>query len=183
MSGMGAVFEIDIKKIIALSTLRQLGLMIIVLSAGIKELAFFHLITHAIFKSTLFMCAGFIIHRVGGFQDSRYIRGFSLSRPVLGVFLRGTNLALCGFPFLAGFYSKDARLEFMFRSRENFFLVFMVVIGTGLTVAYRFRVLYLRSLAVRSSKIVREVRDVDRVFLKRVRALFRGTIVRGFLIY
>jgi len=62
ISGIGAMFERDIKKIIALSTLRQLGVMIFSLSIGIKDLAFFHLLTHALFKSLLFLCAGFYIH-------------------------------------------------------------------------------------------------------------------------
>jgi NADH-ubiquinone oxidoreductase chain 5 len=60
--GVGAIMEIDLKKVIALSTLRQLGVIIISLSVGLKELAFFHLITHALFKSLLFLCAGAFIH-------------------------------------------------------------------------------------------------------------------------
>jgi NADH-ubiquinone oxidoreductase chain 5 len=129
MAGSGAIFERDIKKVVALSTLSQLGVIIIILSIGIKELAFFHLITHAMFKSTLFICAGFIIHSVGGSQDRRVIRGFRLRRPVLGVVLRSTNLALCGFPFLAGFYSKDSSLEFVFIRRMNRFISVLVVMG------------------------------------------------------
>jgi NADH-ubiquinone oxidoreductase chain 5 len=62
LRGIGAFFEIDLKKVIALSTLRQLGVMIIIISLGIKELGFFHLLTHALFKSLLFLCAGFYIH-------------------------------------------------------------------------------------------------------------------------
>lgn len=183
IAGLGAIFERDMKKVVALSTLRQLGVIIIILSIGIKELAFFHLITHAIFKSTLFMCTGFIIHRVGGSQDRRVIRGFRLRSPILGVMLRGTNLALCGFPFLAGFYSKDASLEFIFIRGTNSFICGLVIIGTGLTVAYRFRVLYLSRLSIRASSSVRGLRERNQVVIKRITLLFRATLIVGFLIY
>ena len=113
IAGAGAIFERDMKKVVALSTLSQLGLIVMVVGAGISELAFFHLITHAMFKSRLFMCAGLIIHRSGGSQDSRVISGFRVGAPFLGLALRRTNLALCGFPFLAGFYSKDRSLEYV----------------------------------------------------------------------
>lgn len=71
MSGLGANFESDLKKVVALSTLSQLGLIFTILGFGLPSLAFFHLITHALFKSRIFMCVGFIIHRRGGAQDSR----------------------------------------------------------------------------------------------------------------
>jgi NADH-ubiquinone oxidoreductase chain 5 len=183
IAGLGALFEGDIKKVIALSTLRQLGLIIIILIGGIKELAFFHLITHAIFKSSLFICAGFMIHKAGGSQDSRVIRGFRVRRPTLGVLLSGTNLALCGFPFMAGFYSKDVSLEYIVGNRENRLLTIMIILGTGLTVAYRLRVIYLSRLRLRTRKVLRDQSDFSTKVLKRVRILFLGTIFRGFLIY
>lgn len=71
ISGIGANFEIDLKKIIALSTLRQLGLIIGILSLGFFKLAFFHLLTHALFKALLFLCAGLLIHSLLNFQDVR----------------------------------------------------------------------------------------------------------------
>jgi NADH-ubiquinone oxidoreductase chain 5 len=74
MSRIGALYETDLKKIIALSTLSQLGLMIISLRAGYCLLAFFHLLTHALFKACLFLCAGRVIHIYGGRQDVRGIR-------------------------------------------------------------------------------------------------------------
>lgn len=76
ISGLGANFETDLKKIIALSTLSQLGVIIIILGLGSLELAFFHLLSHALFKSLLFICAGVYIHRVGDIQDIRLIGGF-----------------------------------------------------------------------------------------------------------
>nr|YP_009142410.1 NADH dehydrogenase subunit 5 [Trilophidia annulata]AKH04346.1 NADH dehydrogenase subunit 5 [Trilophidia annulata] len=73
MAGFGANFEFDLKKIIALSTLSQLGLMMSILSMGYSNLAFFHLLTHALFKALLFMCAGSMIHNLKDCQDIRYM--------------------------------------------------------------------------------------------------------------
>jgi NADH:ubiquinone oxidoreductase subunit 5 (subunit L)/multisubunit Na+/H+ antiporter MnhA subunit len=74
ISRIGALYETDLKKIIALSTLRQLGLMMISLAVGFRVLAFFHLLTHALFKACLFLCAGRVIHLYGGRQDVRDLR-------------------------------------------------------------------------------------------------------------
>nr|DAZ91342.1 TPA_asm: ND5 [Gammarus chevreuxi] len=183
MAGVGAMFESDMKKVVALSTLSQLGLMMMTLSVGMKELAFFHLISHAMFKSTLFMCAGFMIHSVGGSQDSRVMSGFAVSSPVLGVMLSGTNLALCGFPFLAGFYSKDALLEHMFMSSLNSMITMMVIFGTGLTVAYSLRVLYLSSCKVSAVSSVSGLGDSSKVMVKSMWGLFMATLVMGFFMY
>ena len=144
ISGWGANFEVDLKKVIALSTLRQLGVIIIILRLGIKELAFFHLITHALFKSTLFICAGFIIHRIRGRQDSRVRIGEFSGRPILCRIFRVINLSLCGFPFLAGFFSKDIILEKVFRGVRGRGLVLIVILRTGFTVSYSLRVIYVR---------------------------------------
>merc|ERR1712175_25890 len=78
MSGITAIIEIDIKKIIALSTLSQLGIIIIILGLGNPILSFFHLISHAFFKAILFICAGIIIHNIKDYQDIRKI-GFSFN--------------------------------------------------------------------------------------------------------
>lgn len=71
MAGLGANYEMDLKKIIALSTLRQLGLIMGILSLGFYKMAFFHLLTHALFKALLFLCAGVLIHNIINFQDIR----------------------------------------------------------------------------------------------------------------
>ena len=111
ISGIVAVFEFDLKKIIALSTLRQLGIIIFSISLGLYNIAFFHLITHALFKALLFLCAGILIHGVGGSQDIRIYGGLSLSYPLTGVCINLANLSLCGIPFISGFYSKDLIVE------------------------------------------------------------------------
>src|SRR5712671_2822669 len=107
MAGIGANFEYDLKKIIALSTLSQLGLMVSILRLGAYKVAYYHLLTHALFKALLFLCAGYLIHQLGGWQDIRYFGGIRLFCPNVCVCIGVANLALCGFPFFAGFYSKD----------------------------------------------------------------------------
>jgi len=81
IAGLIANFEFDLRKIIALSTLRQLGLMIITISIGLSGLAFFLLLTHALFKALLFVCAGGVIHSIGDSQDIRFIGGLSIYIP------------------------------------------------------------------------------------------------------
>nr|AMX22584.1 NADH dehydrogenase subunit 5 [Coptotermes acinaciformis acinaciformis] len=142
MAGLGANFEYDLKSIIALSTLSQLGLMIMTISVGMSGLAFFHLLTHALFKALLFMCAGGVIHSMGDSQDIRFMGGLSVYMPFTSSCLMVSNFALCGMPFLAGFYSKDFILEMVSMSYVNVFGFFLLFISTGLTVCYSFRLFY-----------------------------------------
>jgi len=90
MAGLAALFEIDIKKIIALSTLSQLGVMIIILGGGFVSLSFFHLVSHAYFKAILFICAGILIHNIKDYQDIRGIGQGAVSIP----FLRNIKILL-----------------------------------------------------------------------------------------
>jgi NADH-ubiquinone oxidoreductase chain 5 len=142
MAGLGANFEFDLKKIIALSTLSQLGLIIGILCLGFPILAFFHLLTHALFKALLFICAGVIIHLIQNFQDIRYIGCLVNQLPITIVYFNIANIALCGFPFLAGFYSKDLILEFCSFLNVNFLVYFLYFFSTGLTVCYSLRLMY-----------------------------------------
>nr|QXT44265.1 NADH dehydrogenase subunit 5 [Apicotermes occultus] len=142
MAGLGANFECDLSKIIALSTLSQLGLMIMTISIGLSGLAFFHLLTHALFKALLFMCAGGVIHSMGDSQDIRFMGGMSVYMPFTSSCLMVSNFALCGMPFLAGFYSKDFILEMFSMSYVNVFGFFLLFLSTGLTVCYSFRLFY-----------------------------------------
>lgn len=142
MAGMSANFEFDLKKIIALSTLSQLGLIMRILAIGFPKLAFFHLLTHALFKALLFMCAGAIIHNIKNSQDIRDIGGLIMYMPFTTSCLNVANLALCGMPFLAGFYSKDLILEIVSMSSLNWISFFLFFFSTGLTVCYSFRLSY-----------------------------------------
>nr|UPX88714.1 NADH dehydrogenase subunit 5 [Aphodius pedellus] len=142
MAGLGANFEFDLKKIIALSTLSQLGLMMSILALGEYNLAFFHLLTHALFKALLFMCAGCMIHNLGNCQDIRYMGGLINLMPLTCSFFIIANLALCGIPFLSGFYSKDLILEILSMNYLNLYIYIIFFISTGLTVSYTFRLIY-----------------------------------------
>nr|UAM95676.1 NADH dehydrogenase subunit 5 [Coreamachilis songi] len=142
MAGLGANFEFDLKKIIALSTLSQLGVMMSVLSLGFYHMAYFHLLTHAMFKALLFLCAGAMIHSVNDWQDIRSLGFISKSMPLTSSCFNVANLALCGMPFLAGFYSKDLILEILEMSMMNFYIFVVYFISTGLTVMYSFRLLF-----------------------------------------
>nr|YP_010586102.1 NADH dehydrogenase subunit 5 [Cheumatopsyche charites]UZZ43838.1 NADH dehydrogenase subunit 5 [Cheumatopsyche charites] len=143
MAGLSANFEFDLKKIIALSTLSQLGLMMAILCLGFKNMAFFHLCSHAMFKSLLFMCAGMVIHNMKDWQDIRLMGGIGYFMPMLVIYLNVSNLALCGMPFLAGFYSKDLILEMVLFSNFNLIIFFFFFFSTGLTVSYTIRLIYL----------------------------------------
>nr|QXT44473.1 NADH dehydrogenase subunit 5 [Apicotermitinae gen. L sp. CMRT172] len=142
MAGLGANFEYDLKSIIALSTLSQLGLMIMTISMGLSALAFFHLLTHALFKALLFMCAGGVIHSMGDSQDIRFMGSMSVYMPFTSSCLMVSNFALCGMPFLAGFYSSDFILEMFSMGYVNMFGFLLLFLSTGLTVCYSFRLFY-----------------------------------------
>ena len=131
------------KKIIALSTLRQLGVIIIALGANMPILSFFHLLSHAYFKAILFICAGSIIHRIRDYQDIRTI-ALALTRSplTLSIFFRA-NLRLSGLPFLRGFFSKDLILEAITIRGPRIVLFLALFFGTLLTVAYSCRVTFL----------------------------------------
>nr|YP_010693795.1 NADH dehydrogenase subunit 5 [Photinus signaticollis]WCD24462.1 NADH dehydrogenase subunit 5 [Photinus signaticollis] len=142
MAGLGANFEFDLKKIIALSTLSQLGLMMSVLFLGDSKLAFFHLLSHALFKALLFMCAGCMIHNLMNNQDIRNMGSMIQSMPLTCSFFNICNFSLCGLPFLSGFYSKDLILEFMSMGSFNMYMYIIFYFSIGLTVSYTVRLCY-----------------------------------------
>nr|YP_004123383.1 NADH dehydrogenase subunit 5 [Cephalothrix sp. SCS-2010]ADD62176.1 NADH dehydrogenase subunit 5 [Cephalothrix sp. SCS-2010] len=143
MAGLSANMETDLKKIIALSTLSQLGVMMFSLGMGLPMLALFHLYTHALFKALLFLRAGLIIHNVQHYQDLRCVGKLGLQMPVSISCLNVANLALCGSPFLAGFYSKDMILEMFVFYPWNILIFLMVFLATGFTAMYSFRLSYM----------------------------------------
>nr|YP_010478429.1 NADH dehydrogenase subunit 5 [Nesophrosyne ponapona]UVI59873.1 NADH dehydrogenase subunit 5 [Nesophrosyne ponapona] len=142
MSSFCANYEFDLKKIIALSTLSQLGLMMSCLFMGLVDLSLFHLLSHAMFKSLLFLCSGVIIHLLGGTQDIRYMGCVCLSLPVTCSCFNIANMSLCGFPFLSGFYSKDFIIELGVFNSLNMFYMILFYVGLGLTVMYSIRLVY-----------------------------------------
>lgn len=139
MAGLSAMYECDLKKVIALSTLSQLGIIIIRIGLGFPVITFFHIITHALFKALLFICAGTMIHFHHHAQDLRSIGMVASQIPVTTSSITIARLALCGFPFTAGFYSKDLILELSIRGPYSLTLVAFAIASTALTAAYSFR--------------------------------------------
>nr|WVH45013.1 NADH dehydrogenase subunit 5 [Tipula yasumatsuana] len=182
MAGLGANFEFDLKKIIALSTLSQLGLMMSILSMGFYKLAFFHLLTHALFKALLFMCAGAIIHNMKNNQDIRMMGGLVKQMPLTTACLNLANLALCGMPFLAGFYSKDLILEIVMLSNVNSFSFFLFFFSTGLTVCYSFRLVYYSLTGDFNSGTLHPMNDEGKVMLRGMMGLLFMVIIGGSLL-
>nr|YP_010535305.1 NADH dehydrogenase subunit 5 [Megacopta lobata]UYA97805.1 NADH dehydrogenase subunit 5 [Megacopta lobata] len=142
MAGIGANFEFDLKKVIALSTLSQLGFMMSILFMGSCDISFFHLVSHAFFKALLFLCAGLIIHNMGDSQDIRHMGFISYTMPYTCSCFCISNFSLGGIPFMSGFYSSDLILEYMSGSSFNLFVYVIFFLSVGLTVCYTLRLVY-----------------------------------------
>nr|YP_010326850.1 NADH dehydrogenase subunit 5 [Athetis thoracica]UNP54100.1 NADH dehydrogenase subunit 5 [Athetis thoracica] len=179
MAGISANYEFDLKKIIALSTLSQLGLMMSILSMGLPDLAFFHLLTHAMFKALLFMCAGVIIHMMNDMQDIRFMGGISMYIPLTSLCMNISNMALCGVPFLAGFYSKDLILELVSFSNLNLSIFFLYYFSTGLTMFYTFRLIMYLMVNDYNLMSIYNLYDEDYTMLKSMFVLLFMSIISG----
>lgn len=179
ISGLGANFEFDLKKIIALSTLRQLGLIIRILALGEYKLAYFHILTHALFKALLFMCAGNIIHNYGNNQDIRYFGNMVNIMPLTRVYFNIRNLSLCGLPFLSGFYSKDLIVEFISINYLNRYIYIIFYVSIGLTVSYRFRLLYYLILKNINYYSLNYLNEKNFLILKSIGGLIFFVLIRG----
>nr|YP_009131041.1 NADH dehydrogenase subunit 5 [Risoba prominens]AHW51560.1 NADH dehydrogenase subunit 5 [Risoba prominens]UNP54406.1 NADH dehydrogenase subunit 5 [Risoba prominens] len=179
MSGIAANYEFDLKKIIALSTLSQLGLMMSILSMGLPKLAFFHLLTHAMFKALLFMCAGVIIHMMNDMQDIRFMGGISFYVPLTSLCMNISNMALCGIPFLAGFYSKDLILELVSFSNLNLLIFLLYYLSTGLTMLYSFRLMMYLMINDYNLLSVYNLYDEDFTMLNSMFTLLFMSVISG----
>jgi NADH-ubiquinone oxidoreductase chain 5 len=155
--------------------------MIMVLSLGFYELSFFHLLTHALFKSLLFLCVGVFIHRIGDIQDIRHLGGASISCLATSFYFIGSSLALCGFPFLAGFYSRDLILEVYFIGGINIFVFVSIFLSTIFTLTYSVRLgyyIFFKNLGVKAFNRVEEELGI----LLPMRILFILSTIAGSLI-
>nr|YP_010429297.1 NADH dehydrogenase subunit 5 [Goniobranchus leopardus]USQ67476.1 NADH dehydrogenase subunit 5 [Goniobranchus leopardus] len=141
LGGWAATYENDIKKIIALSTLSQLGVMVFSLGMNLPSLGLFHLYTHALFKALLFLAAGHILMVTFGVQDIRMMGGVGVMMPTTCVMFNISSLCLVGAPFMSAFYSKHMILEKMFMSPVNILSVFTMMVATMFTAKYVSRTL------------------------------------------
>nr|YP_009692094.1 NADH dehydrogenase subunit 5 [Hypsauchenia hardwickii]QEG98427.1 NADH dehydrogenase subunit 5 [Hypsauchenia hardwickii] len=141
-SSFCANFEFDLKKIIAFSTLSQLGLMMMSIFSNLVDFSLFHLLTHAMFKSLLFLCSGIFIFYYLDNQDIRYMGGCCKFLPICTCCFNISSMCLCGIPFLAGFYSKDLIIENLIFNGFNLFMFIFYYMSLGLTCCYSLRLFY-----------------------------------------
>jgi NADH-quinone oxidoreductase subunit L len=143
--GFLGIIQNDIKRVIAYSTLSQLGYMTVALGASAYSVAVFHLMTHAFFKALLFLAAGSVIMGMHHNQDIRYMGGLRKYMPITWITFLVGSLALIGTPFLSGFYSKDSIIEAVGLSHlaGSGFAYFAVIAGVFVTAFYSFRLYFL----------------------------------------
>ena len=148
VAAIAAVGQTDIKRILAYSTISQVGFMVAAVGAGAYWAGIFHVLTHAFFKALLFLGAGSVIHALGGEQDIRKMGGLGKRMKVTGTTALIATLAIAGVPFLSGFFSKDAIVVATFTSGVladvgGGVLFWLLMITAGITAFYMFRWYYL----------------------------------------
>ena len=178
-ASLAACVEWDGKKIVAYSTLRQLGFMVVALSLNLKDFAFFHLITHALFKAMMFICVGYFMIKKGHFQDLRSLSGMWACSPFLRFTLIARGLSLIGFPFFSGFFSKEFIIE------KNFFLQkeifhYLLIFSLPFTSYYTSRLIF-QLIRGKGYKVMSRLND-NKVKFMSVLPLFLGRISIGNLI-
>jgi NADH-quinone oxidoreductase subunit L len=186
LAGLVALVQTDIKRVIAYSTMSQIGYMFVGAGLGAYGVGMFHLMTHAFFKALLFMAAGIVIHALAGEQDIRKMGGLGRELPrTTQAFLAGM-LALAGVPPLAGFFSKDAILAHALDAGALGLALFALgVAGAFLTALYSFRLLFLVFRGRRSEHVQqhlhRERFDGPVAMMWPVAALVVLTIAGGWI--
>jgi len=141
-AGLNTVFEVDFKKLIALSTLSHLGFIGMAFSLGLLHLSFFHLLVHALFKSLLFMTIGDIMINLNHSQDTRYLSSGFIYTPFSCFIISVSLLNLLGIPSLRGFFSKDLVLETMSFSNVSLFLEIVLYCNVIFTYYYTYKLFY-----------------------------------------
>ena len=141
LAGIGACAERDLKKVVALRTLSQLGLMMVSIGAREKSFCFFHLMSHAFFKALLFICIGSFIHTVYGTQDFRRFDKMRITSVGCSTFCTAARSSLMGFLFTTGFYRKDIIIEALYTSGGESWCLSLFLLGVGLTSFYSLKML------------------------------------------
>nr|CAL37018.1 NADH dehydrogenase subunit 5 [Gerrhopilus mirus] len=181
MSAIVASTQNDIKKIIALSTTSQLGLMMVTLGLNKPTLAFMHMMMHSFFKAMLFLCAGVLIHNMNNDQDMRKMGNLNTTFPTTSSAITTASLALIGTPFLSGFYSKDVIIETMLSSRSNTWAILLTLAATALSALYSTRMIMLTLLGNTKNKQMTTHHETMSTMLPISRLLL-GTVMAGMLI-
>ena len=177
-----AISQHDIKKIIAYSTTRQLGLMMVAIGLNQPNIALFHICTHAFFKAMLFLSSGRIIHSLKDEQDIRKMGGLHFILPNTSACIILGRLALSGIPFLAGFYSKDLILEIRLSKLSKLFGILLSFLATLLTSVYSVRIIYFCFFKTPTFSPLSPTREEDLKLTKALNRLALGTIIAGWFI-
>lgn len=141
-AGMNAVFELDMKKLIALSTLSHLGFIGLAFRAGLPILAFFHLLVHALFKSLLFMTIGDIMINLNHSQDIRYLSSGIIYTPFSVLVIYVSLFNLLGLPSISGYFSKDLVLETINYRGSGSLILFFLYFSVVFTYYYTYQLFY-----------------------------------------
>nr|AMA06962.1 NADH dehydrogenase subunit 5 [Sipunculus nudus] len=179
MAGISATAETDLKKIIALSTLSQLGVMMMSLGLGLQALTLFHLLTHAMFKALLFLTAGNIIHLHLHNQDLRAAGNLTTQMPLTLAAMLTANIALTGLPFLSGFYSKDMILEFSMHWPFSSSVIFIAMAATAMTSLYSMRFMASVTWSPLHQPPMHQIQDEDTNMSLPMLMLSSGAIMSG----
>lgn len=175
----------DLKRVIAYSTCSQLGYMVFACGISQYSLAVFHLVNHAFFKALLFLSAGSVIHALSNQQDMRKMGGLAQLLPFTYGMMCIGSLSLAGFPFLTGFYSKDAVLESAFAkwTISATFAYWLGALCVGITSYYSFRLLFLTFLTPTAAKkqAVRHAHEAPFLMCFPLLLLAVGAIFAGYL--
>jgi len=182
IASLRAFFEMDIKKIVALSTLRQLGIIITAMGAGFILLGYFHLLAHAFFKALLFIRAGSLIHRSERFQDLRVMGGNTEVMPFTKRIVVGASLSLCGLPFISAFYSKEIIIESLLIFNYRVYAYTLLVLGIFITIFYRTRFIIISIISYNRQRALFNKSDEDPVINLRIIILLTPAIVGGAVI-
>ena len=180
-----ALVQNDIKKIIAYSTCSQLGYMFFAAGVGAYNVAMFHLFTHAFFKALLFLGSGSVIHSFNNEQDIRNMGGVWKKLPYTWILMIIGTLALTGFPFLSGYYSKDAIIEFAYlkNSTIGYYAVIVGILTALLTSIYSWRLLFktFHGNYVNKKINIEKMHESPYVMLVPLVLLAMGSIFSGYL--
>ena len=172
----------DIKRVIAYSTCSQLGYMFVALGLGAYGVAIFHLFTHAFFKALLFLGSGSVIHAMSGEQDMRKMGGLAPHIKKTWILMVIGNLALTGFPFTAGYYSKDAIIESSFAGHSTFAFVLLVVAALC-TSFYSWRLAFMtfNGTSRADTEVQSHIHESPNVMLVPLYILAAGALFAGFV--